>query len=137
MTQVTHSLLEPFHLLVESFVEDSVRPFRSPEEGILVGVGAPLPGWVHKSWCLQPAGLQLGLVLKPGAREPWTPYRIVSAFVQAGVPAGMLSAAGAAEFDPIAPNDTTENKAMNRRVELVFVPKIDELPGFDQVIGGS
>jgi hypothetical protein len=30
--------------------------------------------------------LQLGLVLKPGPQEPWTPYRMVSAFIEAGVP---------------------------------------------------
>jgi acyl-CoA reductase-like NAD-dependent aldehyde dehydrogenase len=46
--------------------------------------------------------LQLGLVLKPGPQEPWTPYRMVSAFIQAGVPAAVFglypgeAAAGAA-----------------------------------------
>jgi chemotaxis protein MotB len=58
---------------------------------------------------------------------------VVRLMIDAGVPPEMLSAAGAAEFDPIAPNDTEENKAMNRRVEIVFLPKLDELPGFDNV----
>src|ERR1041384_3082372 len=30
--------------------------------------------------------MQVGLVLKPGPQEPWTPYRMFNAFVQAGVP---------------------------------------------------
>ncbi len=30
--------------------------------------------------------MQIGLVLKPGPQEPWTPYRMAEAFVQAGVP---------------------------------------------------
>ena len=30
--------------------------------------------------------MQVGLVLKPGPQEPWTPYRMAEAFVQAGVP---------------------------------------------------
>src|SRR4029450_5409381 len=30
--------------------------------------------------------LQIGLVLKPGPQEPWTPYRMTSAFLQAGIP---------------------------------------------------
>ncbi len=42
------------------------------------------PG-VHTLW-LPVIPLQLGLVLKPGPQEPWTPYRMVSAFIEAGVP---------------------------------------------------
>jgi acyl-CoA reductase-like NAD-dependent aldehyde dehydrogenase len=30
--------------------------------------------------------MQIGLVLKPGPQEPWTPYRMAQAFVQAGIP---------------------------------------------------
>jgi len=50
--------------------------------------------------------------------------------IKNGVDPKMLSAAGSAEFDPIASNDTDEGKAQNRRVEIVFMPKIEELPGF-------
>jgi acyl-CoA reductase-like NAD-dependent aldehyde dehydrogenase len=56
-------------------------------------LGAVLPSnspGVHTLW-LPAVPLQLGLVLKPGAREPWTPFRIVSAFVEAGVPAEAMS----------------------------------------------
>ena len=42
------------------------------------------PG-VHTLW-LPVIALQLGLVLKPGPQEPWTPYRIFSAYTEAGVP---------------------------------------------------
>ena len=42
------------------------------------------PG-VHTLW-LPVIPLQLGLVLKPGPQEPWTPYRMFAAFTQAGVP---------------------------------------------------
>ena len=30
--------------------------------------------------------LQVPLVIKPGSREPWTPYRIIQAFIKAGCP---------------------------------------------------
>ncbi len=43
------------------------------------------PG-VHTLW-LPAIPLQIGLALKPGSSEPWTPYRIVAAMIQAGVPA--------------------------------------------------
>jgi len=39
---------------------------------------------------------------------------------QYGLPPEMLSASGYAEFRPIAPNDTPENRAKNRRVEFVI-----------------
>ena len=42
------------------------------------------PG-VHTLW-LPAIPLQIGLVLKPGPQEPWTPYRMVSAFIEAGIP---------------------------------------------------
>jgi acyl-CoA reductase-like NAD-dependent aldehyde dehydrogenase len=43
------------------------------------------PG-VHTLW-LPAVALQVGLALKPGSQEPWTPYRMVSAFIQSGMPA--------------------------------------------------
>ena len=52
-------------------------------------LGAVLPNnspGVHTLW-LPAIPLQVGLALKPGSQEPWTPYRMVSAFIQAGVPA--------------------------------------------------
>jgi len=51
-------------------------------------LGAVLPSnspGVHTLW-LPAIALQLGLVLKPGSQEPWTVYRMVSAFIEAGVP---------------------------------------------------
>ena len=42
------------------------------------------PG-VHTLW-LPVIPLQIGLVLKPGPEEPWTPYRMAEAFFAAGIP---------------------------------------------------
>ncbi|MCA9270517.1 MAG: aldehyde dehydrogenase family protein [Planctomycetales bacterium] len=47
------------------------------------------PG-VHTLW-LPVVPLQIGLVLKPGPQEPWTPYRMFSAFCEAGIPADIWS----------------------------------------------
>src|SRR3954454_12605620 len=35
--------------------------------------------------------MQIGLVLKPGPQEPWTPYRMAAAFLGAGVPKEAIS----------------------------------------------
>jgi hypothetical protein len=44
------------------------------------------PG-VHSLWAPTPV-LKMPLVLKPGSAEPWTPLRIINAWVKAGAPAG-------------------------------------------------
>src|SRR5947207_5637501 len=47
------------------------------------------PG-VHTLW-LPIIPRQIGLVLKPGPQEPWTPYRMAEAFFQAGIPREAIS----------------------------------------------
>ncbi len=59
---------------------------------------------------------------------------VAKIMIENGVEPGMLSAAGAAEFDALVENDTPDNRAVNRRVEIIFMPKIDEMPGFEQVL---
>jgi acyl-CoA reductase-like NAD-dependent aldehyde dehydrogenase len=56
-------------------------------------LGAVLPSnspGVHTLW-LPAIPLQFGLVLKPGSQEPWTPYRVIAAFIEAGIPADVFS----------------------------------------------
>ena len=54
------------------------------------------------------------------------------------MPPDRISAAGYAEFHPVAPNDTPEGRAENRRIDLVVMPrtKIDlSVPGFPPTTG--
>jgi acyl-CoA reductase-like NAD-dependent aldehyde dehydrogenase len=56
-------------------------------------LGAVLPSnspGVHTLW-LPAIPLQIGLALKPGSSEPWTPYRMYYSFVEAGIPAESMS----------------------------------------------
>lgn len=56
-------------------------------------LGAVLPNnspGVHTLW-LPVIPLQMGLVLKPGSQEPWTPYRMFAAMTKAGIPADVWS----------------------------------------------
>jgi chemotaxis protein MotB len=52
---------------------------------------------------------------------------VVRHLIQSKVAPAGLSAAGFAEFDPVAPNDVAGNKAKNRRIEIVVLPNIDEV----------
>ncbi len=60
---------------------------QSPAVGLVLPSNSP---GVHTLW-LPVIPMQIGLVLKPGPQEPWTPYRMTAAFVQAGIPAEAIS----------------------------------------------
>jgi chemotaxis protein MotB len=58
---------------------------------------------------------------------------VVRFLAQNQVPAEHLGAAGHAEFQPARGNDTEENRAQNRRVEIVLLPNIEELPDLSSI----
>jgi acyl-CoA reductase-like NAD-dependent aldehyde dehydrogenase len=54
--------------------------------------GAVLPSnspGVHSLW-VPAIAFKIPLLLKPGREEPWTPFRVLQAFIKAGVPASVL-----------------------------------------------
>ena len=53
---------------------------------------------------------------------------VVKHLIENGVQAENISAAGYAETQPAASNETEEGKAQNRRIEIVLQPNLDELP---------
>ncbi len=59
----------------------------SPVLGMVLPSNSP---GVHTLW-MPVIPMQIGLVLKPGPQEPWTPYRMAEAFFQAGVPREAIS----------------------------------------------
>src|SRR5947199_2081208 len=60
---------------------------QSPVVGLVLPSNSP---GVHTLW-LPVIPMQIGLVLKPGPQEPWTPYRMAAAFLGAGVPKEAIS----------------------------------------------
>jgi acyl-CoA reductase-like NAD-dependent aldehyde dehydrogenase len=59
----------------------------SPVIGLVLPSNSP---GVHTLW-MPVIPLQVGLVMKPGSSEPWTPYRMTEAFFQAGIPRESIS----------------------------------------------
>jgi chemotaxis protein MotB len=56
-------------------------------------------------------------------------------FLQAeGLDPRRLAAAGYSEFDPMGDNGASESRALNRRIEVVVMPKIEELPTIDPTL---
>jgi acyl-CoA reductase-like NAD-dependent aldehyde dehydrogenase len=60
---------------------------QSPAVGLVLPSNSP---GVHTLW-LPVIPMQIGLVLKPGPQEPWTPYRMTAAFTEAGIPREAIS----------------------------------------------
>jgi len=56
---------------------------------------------------------------------------VLKVMKDAGVPAERLSAASYGETRPVGPNSTPQGRAANRRIEIVVVPDLSGLPGFD------
>jgi chemotaxis protein MotB len=58
---------------------------------------------------------------------------VVSLMVEKGMDPDRVSGVSYGETTPIAGNDTEEGKAQNRRIEIVVVPDLSQLPGFDEL----
>ncbi|MFT6827864.1 MAG: chemotaxis protein MotB [Roseivirga sp.] len=52
---------------------------------------------------------------------------IVRILTEGGVSATSITASGKGESSPLVANDSPENKAKNRRTEIILTPKLDEL----------
>src|SRR5947207_2211570 len=111
---------------------------QSPVLGLVLPSNSP---GVHTLW-LPIIPMQIGLVLKPGPQEPWTPYRMTQAFVQAGIPKqaiaiypglGDVGAAVLAHCPPsliFGRSATVEQYKGNPRVQA-------HGPGFSKIILGD
>ncbi len=62
---------------------------------------------------------------------------VVKLMIENGMDGKRLSAAGYADELPVAGNDTDEGRKKNRRIEIVVVPNVQELPGMDEASGAK
>jgi acyl-CoA reductase-like NAD-dependent aldehyde dehydrogenase len=89
LTSLTRGLA--FDALSDGYGEERGVPISYQVNSPVLGLVLPSnsPG-VHTLW-LPVIPLQLGLVLKPGPQEPWTPFRMAEAFFAAGIPRETIS----------------------------------------------
>ena len=67
-----------------------------------------------------------------GARDNWDlsvmrATEITRILTSAGMDPTQVTPSGRAEYLPIVANDTPQNKALNRRTDIILTPKLDEL----------
>lgn len=106
--------------------------------------GAILPSnspGVHSLW-VPTLALKTCLILKPGREEPWTPFRLLQAFIKAGIPASALGFyptdhAGAGDILRLTgrsmlfgDSSTTDGYKNDHRIEL-------HGPGFSKILIGE
>jgi len=60
-------------------------------------------------------------------------HSVLEAMTGAGMPTTRISASSYGEFRPTATNDTDEGKAKNRRIEIIVVPDLSQLPGAEEL----
>jgi chemotaxis protein MotB len=58
---------------------------------------------------------------------------VVEYLQEQGVNATALSAAGYSEYQPESDNETEDGKAQNRRIEIVLMPNLSELPNMSEL----
>jgi outer membrane protein OmpA-like peptidoglycan-associated protein len=113
---------------------------RAPGRQLLGEMATPLSSYLGSEDALMVSGFTDDLQMRGGQRtyrDNWElsaqrALTVVRALSEAGVPRDALFAAGFGENHPVAPNDTEENRAKNRRVEMAPVPRPRVLS-----IGGS
>ncbi len=140
LTSLTRGL--DFNVLTRGYGEERGVPISYQAQSPVLGLVLPSnsPG-VHTLW-LPIIPMQIGLVLKPGPQEPWTPYRMAEAFFQAGVPREAISVypgegdVGAAVLDSCERNlifggtPTVERYRGNPKVQA-------HGPGFSKILLGN
>jgi len=60
-------------------------------------------------------------------------HSVLEAMTAAGMPTTRISASSYGEFRPTASNDSDEGKAKNRRIEIIVVPDLSQLPGAEEL----
>ncbi|MFH1468598.1 MAG: flagellar motor protein MotB [Pseudomonadota bacterium] len=59
---------------------------------------------------------------------------VLQVMVKAGMPAERISAATFADTRPVGANASPAGRARNRRIEVVLLPDLSELPGYDALM---
>lgn len=62
---------------------------------------------------------------------------VVQYLISQGMTSKNIGAAGYGEFDPITNNKSEEDKAKNRRIEVILMPLLGDIPGMQEMLTGG
>lgn len=58
---------------------------------------------------------------------------VVKTMIKAGIPESRISAASFADTKPVMANKSKEGRAANRRIDIVVIPDLSKLPGYEEL----
>jgi chemotaxis protein MotB len=61
---------------------------------------------------------------------------VVTFMIEQGMAPSHVGAAGYGEFDPVADNKSPEGRAENRRIEVILMPSLGDIPGMKEMLTG-
>ena len=62
---------------------------------------------------------------------------VVTFLIESGMPPAHIGAAGFGEHDPVGDNNTEEGRAANRRIEVILMPNLGDIPGMQEMLQGK
>ena len=60
-------------------------------------------------------------------------FTVLNTMIDSGMPSERVSIASFGQFKPLMPNETPEARSANRRIEIVVVPDLSILPGYEEL----
>lgn len=128
--------------LASSILFDSGKTDLKPEgQAALTNLAGALKSLTDREWLV--AGHTDNVPIKTAKfRNNWElstarAVEVVQFLIQQGMSPSTLGAAGYGEVDPVADNTTEDGRAQNRRIEIVLMPLLGEIPGLKEMLTGG
>lgn len=128
--------------LASSILFDSGKTDLKPEgQAALTNLAGALKSLPDREWLV--AGHTDNVPIKTAKfKNNWElstarSVEVVQFLTSQGMPGNTLGAAGYGDVDPVADNSTEDGKAQNRRIEIVLMPLLGEIPGLKEMLTGG
>lgn len=128
--------------LASSILFDSGKTDLKPEgQAALANLATALKSLTDREWLV--AGHTDNVPIKTAKfKNNWElstarAVEVVQYMITQGMPQGNVGAAGYGDGDPVADNTSEDGKAKNRRIEIVLMPLLGEIPGLKEMLTGG
>ena len=128
--------------LASSILFDSGKTDLKPEgQAALTNLATALKSLTDREWLV--AGHTDNVPIKTAKfKNNWElstarAVEVVQFLITQGMPQANVGAAGYGDVDPVADNTGEDGRAKNRRIEIVLMPLLGEIPGLKEMLTGG